>query len=82
MNRAPRTPPSSEAASLAAGEQSSAALSVADEKLEQAIEATRLAMLGAVSRDMKRDLAEQMRILISQRSPWKIAQMEREQGLR
>ena len=53
----------------------------ADERLEIAIESTRQALLGAKTRVMQRELAEQMRILIGQRSPWKVAQMEKERGL-
>ena len=63
------------------GEPSSPGLSP-DDRLEAAIEATRQALLGAKTAVMRRALAEQMRQLIGQRSPWKIAQMEEERGLR
>lgn len=75
--RSPNTPT---AASLP-GEPSSPGLSP-DDRLEAAIEATRQALLGAKTAVMRRALAEQMRQLIGQRSPWRIAQMERERGLR
>lgn len=58
------------------------ATTLADERLEQSIEATRQALIAAKTPAIRRDLAEQMRQLIGQRSPWKIAQMEEERGLR
>lgn len=62
------------------GEPASPGLS-ADDRLEIQIEATRQALLAAVSKPMQRELAEQLKMLIGQRPPWKIAQMERERGL-
>lgn len=56
--------------------------SFADQRLEDAIETTRQALLGAKSRVIQRELAEQMRRLIGQRSPWMVAHLERERGLR
>jgi hypothetical protein len=54
---------------------------LSDQRLENAIEATRQALLGAKTRDVKVELAEQLRRLIGERSPWAIARMEREKGL-
>jgi hypothetical protein len=72
------TPPSREVAS-SGPEQFGPSFS--DQRLEDAIESTRQAMLGTVSRQMKQELAEQMKQLIGQRSPWMIAKMERDRGL-
>lgn len=54
----------------------------AAERLEAQIEATRQAFLGAKTREMRFELQEAMRKLISQRSPWQVAKMEQEKGLR
>lgn len=56
--------------------------SLADERLEMAIEATRQALLVAKTPSVKRDLAELMKQQIGRRSPWQIARMEKERGLR
>ncbi len=53
-----------------------------DDHLEMAIEATRQALIGAKTRPMRVELQEQMRRLIAARSPWQIARLEREKGLR
>jgi len=50
-------------------------------RLEAQIEATHQAFLGAKTREMRLELQETMRRLISQRSPWMVAKMERERGL-
>jgi len=57
------------------------AVSSADERLEMAIESTRQALLGAKTREVQLELQEQMRQLITQRSPQQIAKMEQERGL-
>lgn len=75
-----RVPPSPSAGAMLGAEQS--APSLADERLEMAIEATHQAFLGAVTRDMKLELQEQMKRLVGARSPWMIAHMERERGLK
>jgi hypothetical protein len=53
-----------------------------DERLEMMIEDTRQALLGAKTPAIRRDLAETMKQLIGQRSPWMIRHLEREKGLR
>lgn len=53
-----------------------------DNKLELMIEGTRLAMLGAVTKSIRQELFEEMRRLIGRRSPWMIAHLEKEKGLR
>ena len=65
VNREPAI--TSRQAAMLGAEQS--APSLADERLEMAIEATRQAFLGAVTRPMKLELQEQMKRLINARSP-------------
>jgi hypothetical protein len=65
-----------------AGAPSAPGFSPADERLEMQIESTRQALLGAKTKVIQRELAEEMKRLIKQRSPWAIAVMERECGLR
>ena len=73
-------PPSAQPGKIGGGTDTAAlsAERLADERLEMAIESTRLALLGAHTRSMKVELAEQMKRLIGQRSPGQIARMERE----
>jgi hypothetical protein len=79
VNRESAATPSGQAATLSGGTDT-AALS-ADERLEIAIEATRQALLGAKTPAVQRELAEQMKRMIGQRSPWQIAKLEKERGL-
>ena len=53
----------------------------AADRLEAQIEATHQAFLAAKTREIRLELQETMKRLISQRSPWQIARMEREKGL-
>ena len=50
-------------------------------RLELEIQATHKALVGARTSAMKHELAAQMKRLIGQRSPWKIAELEAERGL-
>lgn len=52
-----------------------------DELLERRIEQARIAMTATTDMQARRDACEEMRWLISQRSPQRVAQMEEEQGL-
>jgi hypothetical protein len=54
---------------------------LSDERLEEAIESTRQALLGAHTRAMQADLERKMRELIGQRSRAQIERMEQEKGL-
>ena len=76
VNRVPPSP-----ADVMLGAEQSAP-SLADERLEMAIEAAHQAFVGAVTRPMKLELQEQMKRLINARSPWMILHLEREKGLR
>jgi hypothetical protein len=53
----------------------------ADQRLEDAIEATRQALLGAKTRASKVELEREFKKLIGQRSPEQIARLEHERGL-
>lgn len=52
-----------------------------DELLEKRIEQARVTMTNAQTQDARREAYEDMRWLISQRSPEQIEKMEKERGL-
>lgn len=53
-----------------------------DEELEHRIETARVAMTQALAPETQRYWCDKMTQLIGQRSPQRIAEMERERGLR
>jgi len=54
---------------------------VTDAELETRIENARIAMTEAATQEARRDWYEEMRWLISQRSPEQVSRMERDRGL-